>query len=397
MSSSALVIIDPCIRKTGGHYATYAAACRQGFSELGVQTECWVHRDVDARMASTLAAHPVFTHDCWHQFNATPKLRFLVDPILAGHAFLRDARTARRRHGKELICFAPTVDFRQLLAWAWWLRRPDAPSRTVLMLRYSYASPNGTGWLRAAAWVRFAFRLLRGVPTARFRLTTDSDRLAAEYEALGATPVSVLPIPHTTSTGTRCADRTALPPGARVVMLGDARTEKGFAVLAEAIERLRAEGRVPETEFFIQANIESPVYAELRPARERLRALRGVTLLERALSDREYQSVLESADLVVLPYDRGVYRSRTSGPFSEALATGIPVVCTEDTWMSDQLVRFGAGETCVSGDPVALANAIERALLRLPELTALAERRRDAWVATHAPVNFARTLREVMA
>jgi glycosyltransferase involved in cell wall biosynthesis len=178
-------------------------------------------------------------------------------------------------------------------------------------------------------------------------------------------------------------------------MLGDARTEKGFAVLSEAIGQLRGEARVPEVEFHVQANIQSPVYAGLIRDRERLRKLPGVTLYERALSGDEYVALLASADLVLLPYDQGVYRARTSGPFTEALAAGIPVVCTVDTWMSDQLATHGAGETCVSRDPRALAAAIERAVGRLPELAELAQRRREAWVEFHSPSSFARVITEV--
>jgi len=203
-----------------------------------------------------------------------------------------------------------------------------------------------------------------------------------------------LPIPHTTAV--RSATRDAEAP-LRIVSLGDARTEKGFALLGEAIAHLRAASRISEAEFIVQANIQAPAYAHLDEARARMRGLPGVTLIERALSQREYEELLGGADLVVLPYDQGVYRARTSGPFAEALAAGIPVVCTADTWMSDQLSTYGGGEQCRSGDPDSLAQAIERAVTGLPALTELAERRRDAWVAFHAPSHFSRMLRELVA
>jgi glycosyltransferase involved in cell wall biosynthesis len=389
----AVVIVDPCIREMFGHYVTYASACRDALATLGLRTSCWAHRAVTPSVTLALDARPTFAHDCWHEFNRIPKLRFLVDPPLAARAFLRDARAAARTLSTEPVLFAPTVDHRQLLAWARWLRSARGPRRAVLMLRYSFANPSGEGWVRAATWVRLALRILNDAPDDRVRLISDSARLAEEYVALGARHVDVVPIPHTTVV--RGRRRTPGTP-ARLVMLGDARTEKGFAVLGDAISRLRAQGRATEAEFVIQANIQEPAYSELKRVRERMRTLPGVTLVERALSSTEYDSLLASSDLVLLPYDRGVYRARTSGPFAEALAAGIPVVCSSDTWMSDQLATYGGGEQCRSGDPSSLADAIERAVQRLPALTAQARGARDAWVDFHSPAGFANVMRRLV-
>lgn len=389
MPGPSFVVVDPCIRGVGGRYATYARACRAALALHGVQSRCWAHRQVDTALARSLSARPVFTHDCWQTFNGTRGLRFVADPLLAAQDFLRDASFARRTLDDEPVLFATTVDYRQLLAWAWWLRQSNAPARVVLLLRYSYAHHSGKGWVRAAAWVRLALRLLRLAPRGRVRLATDSVRLAAEYRALGAESVSLLPIPHTSVERSHAFVEDG---PRRAVMLGDARTEKGFTVLYDAIALLRKYGRVPDVEFVVQANIQSTVYSALADVRDRLRALPGVSLMERALSGEEYEALLASADLVLLPYDGAVYRSRTSGPFAEALAAGIPVVCTADTWMSDQLKTFGAGESFTSGDASSLALAIDRAATRLPQLTAAAVQGRDAWVAFHSPQNFAREL-----
>lgn len=394
VAEPSVVIVDPCIRQTYGHYATYAAACREGLRDVGIESSCWAHRDVEAALAHALEARGVFAHDCWHQFSTVPKVRFVVDPVIAARSFLRDAGRAARSTVGDPVLFAPTVDHRQLLAWALWIHRRGGPRRIVLMLRYSFAHPSGTGWVRAASWVKLALRLLRRAPRGRVRLVTDSARLADEYLALGAEQVTVVPIPHTTVIRKERRDPSA---PARLVMLGDARTEKGFAILAQAIELLRSQQRVSGVEFVVQANTQSPVYAGLIPVRERLRAVPGVTVLDRALPADEYDALLASADLVLLPYDRGVYRSRSSGPFAEALAAGIPVVCTADTWMSDQLERYGAGELCTSGDAQSVADAIERAVASLPALTARAASARDAWTAFHSPASFARVMRGLVA
>ena len=49
-------------------------------------------------------------------------------------------------------------------------------------------------------------------------------------------------------------------------------------------------------------------------------------LIDGVLSREAYADLLGGADVVLLPYSRRVYYARTSGPFTEALAGGKPVI-----------------------------------------------------------------------
>jgi len=73
-----------------------------------------------------------------------------------------------------------------------------------------------------------------------------------------------------------------------------------------------------------------------------------------------YAALLESVDVVLVPYWREIYWSRTSGIVLEAIASGKPIIVTSDTWMSDELQRWGAGIGIPNRDPRALADAIEQ-------------------------------------
>ena len=53
-----------------------------------------------------------------------------------------------------------------------------------------------------------------------------------------------------------------------------------------------------------------------------------VVVRQDVLTAEEYAAWLGQADLVLLPYDREVYRSRGSGVFTEARRLGIPVIAT---------------------------------------------------------------------
>ena len=108
-------------------------------------------------------------------------------------------------------------------------------------------------------------------------------------------------------------------------------------------------------------------------------------LVEQVLSRAAYAELLAGADVVLLPYARRVYFARTSGPFTEALAAGKPVIVTADTWMSEELERHGAGLTFRDGDAADLAGTILRAKEGLAELSQAARARRGAWLRRHSP------------
>ena len=65
--------------------------------------------------------------------------------------------------------------------------------------------------------------------------------------------------------------------------------------------------------------------------------------LEKPMTDIEYYDNFSKADICLLPYDPGIYRSRSSGCLSEAIALGIPSVVPNNTWMANQLPKNCGG------------------------------------------------------
>lgn len=232
--------------------------------------------------------------------------------------------------------------------------------------------------------------------TGRIRLVTDSPSLQKDYLDLGSRSFAVLPIPHTSSI------RPPEEPDAQEgricqVVLGDIREEKGFPLLVEALALLQAQGAVSRMHFRIQSNL-NPSFPEMAVHRDRLAnlGLENCELLTQTLTDLEYQSLLESAHVVILPYQLEQFRSRTSGPFAEAMAAGRVVVVTEGTWMSQQLEAFdGGGVTFPDGDAAGLAAALLEATSEYKTLQTKAARASLAFRAFHNPQSFIDHLAEV--
>jgi glycosyltransferase involved in cell wall biosynthesis len=107
-----------------------------------------------------------------------------------------------------------------------------------------------------------------------------------------------------------------------------------------------------------------------------------------ALSESEYESFIEDADIILLPYLRGPYQAQTSGIYCEAAALGIPVVVSEGTWVADQIAKSGGGVLFEGGDAVSLANACLEAIRNHPRLLRMAEQAAPTWRAFHNAPNY---------
>jgi glycosyltransferase involved in cell wall biosynthesis len=102
--------------------------------------------------------------------------------------------------------------------------------------------------------------------------------------------------------------------------------------------------------------------------------------------------LLTSADVVLLPYDALTYRSRTSGPFVEAICAGKPVVVPAQSWMSTQLGSSGAGRTFVSGNSGDLTSALLGVLQNHAQHAEAAQALGQKFREYHNPENFIRQL-----
>jgi len=168
--------------------------------------------------------------------------------------------------------------------------------------------------------------------------------LATEYARLVPPPVSVLPYPVQVPPS---AERPTSGP-LRVACLGDARPEKHSECLADVVREVAADPAVAgRVRFAVQTNIGYPATSR-KPehvavtrslAALALAAAAGapVDLLAGPLDATAYARELAAADVLLLPYDQGRYRSRCSGVVLEALAAGAVPIMTGGGWMARQI------------------------------------------------------------
>ena len=225
-----------------------------------------------------------------------------------------------------------------------------------------------------------ALDTISGLPDIRF--FADTQNLSRQYDALSSARFSTAPIP---------VDAVARPAATasrpiNVTFLGDARNEKGFQHLPRLIDL------APPGEtlcYTLQANFSSgigePACVE---ARRNLTSRPGVSLLDGPFSQTDYAALLANADIVILPYDAEAYRSRSSGIFVEALASGAPIVVTAGTWMAEQLQGIEAEGRVVGKvvrpDVESMADGLRQIIERFEHYRTDAMEHAPAWAARHS-------------
>ena len=157
-------------------------------------------------------------------------------------------------------------------------------------------------------------------------------------------------------------------------MLGDARTEKGGA-LVSALVPAHADWR-----WLIQGHAAAWRNLPTSPNVERVEA---------ELSPDGYHALFARAGVVLLAYDPARLALRTSGVAAEAIAAGRPLVATHHTWAAEQILAGRASGVVFPLHTVAsCAEGLSVALERFDTLAESAARLAPAWRATQCAASF---------
>jgi glycosyltransferase involved in cell wall biosynthesis len=109
---------------------------------------------------------------------------------------------------------------------------------------------------------------------------------------------------------------------------------------------------------------------------------------ERLACGEVWQQVLDSSDLMLLPYASSRFAISYSAIAVEAIANGIPLVVPAGTSMARLVQEFGgAGTTFDRADAPSIAESVQRALDRFDQLATMAYSGSDLWGHVHGPRN----------
>ncbi|MCA1661549.1 MAG: glycosyltransferase [Novosphingobium sp.] len=411
LRGKSLLIFDDGLRSKDGHWFEYDRAVAQLHHDRGATTTILAHRDfgdpagleqAGARVVASIPASwwtgkqpEAGGPNRWlTRMRLTSALAELWAHLALARQFAATLERVLEERAYDLV-FHPSAMAANLLAWA--LVRPSARNRAgrvVVLTRFGLGAYGASGpptFARKLIYWKWIVRLLkREFARGRLVLSTDSERLASEYEVVTGVRPAVLASARTMPL------RPAEPRADGAITfatLGAARLDKGIDLFQNAIEALLEARGAPTMRFLIQWNRPVPKSGRhIYSKSEVLEASPAVEFIQHVLSSEAYDRAMRRIDCMVLPYRRSGYHSQISGVAVEAACAGIPLIVTADTWLSDFLAEQGAGIAVPDGDAVALAEAIRAIAADYPAYRARAIERSAIARERNSPERFVRAL-----
>ena len=190
-------------------------------------------------------------------------------------------------------------------------------------------------------------------------ITVDTQALADDVNSLiGVTPVLWPMMAVATAPGEPASNRVD-GDAVRIVSPVHAHSDKGFFDVL-SLSRLLKE-RIDRGDLAVtvrHAPQPTPIGRGIDDLADKFAGL-GVDVIRQNLSDEGFANLIRSADVVLIPYKRRPFRTRTSGVVLDAILAGKPVVSVKDTWAGELVERYDAGSTYEEGDIEAMRSALD--------------------------------------
>jgi glycosyltransferase involved in cell wall biosynthesis len=369
LKGKRLLICEEALINYKGHFYSWIKAIRKIHLDAGSEVIVAGNIGVNDAIQQEFQVHKSYTHNNWSGiYDYKQSWRRYASVFLHNYRVYNQTRNLLKETGPVDCVILTAVRIHQLLAWQKLCKKCLGKDfqKVIIFILTSEAiydeDHTSFHFKKSSALIK---NVLRGfkkyVDKGQVILAGDSHITCKEYESLSGVPFRVFPSP---AAGLEAAAKISTKgnkaiSGATFVILGVSVIDKGIDLLQIAILKLLAENPDLDANFIIQWSTPTIDYAgKPVPIDPALRNARQVKLLENVLDENEYRDYLQMADFIVLPYRRIVYFNRLSGVAIEAACAGIPMIVTENTWLSWAVNEFGAGVTIKDGSAEDLASQI---------------------------------------
>ncbi|NVN98254.1 MAG: hypothetical protein HXX17_02950 [Geobacteraceae bacterium] len=357
ISINSLLVIEPNLRTSSGHYADFVKAL--GSRLPADSLEVFAHPDADVMLEEM---HGV------RVCKSSPRTGDMFSEWL----------TINSSVSKEQSFLILTADNRHAAA-------------ASFASRFSGKNPVSANFFFHRApttWRDNLLQPLTAITREYSQAITSTEMVADSLKALGWRRVEYVPYP-------------VLPPDllpdprlfSHLLMAGAARLNKGLDLVADLASKWAGEGR----------NI--PLLVQVSKKHRSRHGRRESQYVEKLLSSgyiglhtdeispcrADYLERFKGA-LVLAPYEREQFSSQVSGVILDALLNGAPVIATKGTWSAIQVQRFGAGITIAERSISALEIAIDTILADWSSYSQRACEASKTLALEHDPINLANLL-----
>ncbi|MFN5477511.1 MAG: glycosyltransferase [Sphingobacteriales bacterium] len=383
LKGKKLLICEEALTGFKGHYYTWIKAIRHIHASAGAEVMVAGNILMDESIRDEFKANPAYSTNSWSGIYNHPKAwRRYANVFRHNLKLFMENRKLFRQTGKVDCVVLTAARIYHLIAWYFLCRLYlgkyfDRAVFFVLTSEAVYDQEHKNYHFKASSkLIGSIIRRMSGyVQSGKVVFAGDSHITCGEYEVLTGVPFRVFPSPGAgLAAGSQgCEEQHEVP---HIVFLGVSVIDKGIDLLQDAILQLLDDDPDLKARFIIQWATKTIDYSgnnvDISPE---LRHAEQVELLEHTLDDASYRYYLQSADVMVLPYRRLEYFNKISGVAVEAAIAGVPMIVTENTWLSWAMDEYGTGLTVKDGDVRDLKEKIAYAIRHWRELKMQAEAR----------------------
>jgi glycosyltransferase involved in cell wall biosynthesis len=372
------LILDPALRSMGGHHHNALLTLQRELSERRISVRTLGSAFADQSVTDVLGVVPTFTRSVYWRKDWSDA--GFADAVRQTNLELRRAQRWQFAFAPVDLIVAPCCD--QVLAFAlanYLGRRPGRRVPRVLLWLlyapdYNKAIDDPLNLPLFKEYER-AFKALLTSIEDRTKLTVccETAAMAKAYGPLLDVEIAVEPGPNLLSGTSRLHEKQQEGNDLiTVVCVGFANQSKGYRLLPEAIDRILQTRN--DVRFLVHGTVAGSDSEHDATLFRRLAQMGPRVLVNTSvLPQDQYLNWLKQGQIVLLPYDPQVYKTRGSGVFVEAKALGIPVVVTRGCNFASRAVEEGWAQDIIDYSPDGVADALGRALSRLPVMKARAE------------------------
>ena len=404
MRSKRLVAyLDAGMDSFAGHHAEQCATILAALSRRSVRSRVVTFRQTKPNLTRVFRACPVLTVSThpWNLLGTGWSAALAASAEQAVDVIVEDLETVRRFLRPALI-YISTAQFPYVQAATRWLASLPPEDRPVVVIELQHELGVGitgsfpdmvitwpdraveaTPWFFAQAGAEVTAN--PGLPLVLFAYDVRRAWLVSQVMSC---PVETLAAPQIVTTSRRLRRRQK-DTTFRIAFLGHQRWSKGYALIPEIVRSLL--NSMPTAEFIIQNSSKnfSNYGADYNLTHDLVNLSRtssNVQVLVGYCASEIYSSLLDLADIVVLPYDPVLFATNSSSVIGEAIANGIISVVPAGTTL-DVLLDYtgGAGERFTEWTTEAICSAVHRAVDHFDTLAERAHQAAAHWQETQGP------------
>jgi glycosyltransferase involved in cell wall biosynthesis len=399
LKGKRLLICEEALIGYKGHFYSWIKAIRSIHRQAGAEVLVAGSKDIDPSIKEEFGVVPAYSRNSWSGiYDYKQSWRRYLAVFAHNYRLYRETKRLLKSTGPVDCILLPAARIYHLMAWRWLCKKRLGKDfqRVVIFVLTSEAVYNESftdySFKRSSGLIKYVLAGFgKEVKAGRVVLAGDSHITCGEYTRLAGVPFRVFPSPAAgleASGGMQPLPASVSKSPSTVpsfVILGVSVIDKGIDLLQEAIVKLLKHHPDLPARFIIQWGTPTINYDGMPvPISDTLRQAPQVTLLEQVLGEEEYKQYLQTADFIVLPYRRKVYFNRLSGVAIEAACAGVPMIVTENTWLSWAVEAFGAGVTVKDDDADDLAEKIMYCLSQWQFLKEKAQERKAVALAMNS-------------